>query len=198
VLFEAGTLKKLLNYYKQNPETKDLLQGPLLYDDLKSLSTHFDPNWRGQMYGTWANDERARDKDAPPFMIEMSGCGVFSCRKDAWLGFNEKFHGFGGEEGYIQEKFRQAGHQALCLPFLRWMHRFGRPNGPKYPLTLWNKIKNYFIGHKELKWDEQPIYDHFSKWATKEQLDNLYEEAIGEPRKKIWSKNPEELMNEVK
>ena len=198
ILFEAGVLKKLLNYYNQNPETKNLLQGPLLYDDLKTISTHFDPKWRGQMYGTWATDERAKDKNAEPFKIEMTGCGVFSCRKDAWVGFNQKFHGFGGEEGYIQEKFRQAGHQAICLPFLRWVHRFGRPSGPTYPLTLWNKIKNYFIGHTELNLDVQPIYEHFSEWASKDQLDRLFKESVGEPQKKLWSKTSRELMSKAK
>mgnify|MGYP002881922889 CR=1 FL=1 len=178
ILFEPGTLKKLLDYYEQNPETKNLLQGPLLYDDMKTISTHFDPVWRGQMYGTWATDERAKDKDAPSFEIGMSGCGVFSCRKDAWVGFNEKFCGFGGEEGYIQEKFKQAGHQTLCLPFLRWVHRFGRPNGPNYPLTLWNKIRNYFIGHLELNKDVRDIYEHFSEWCDEKQLQKLHEEAV--------------------
>jgi len=187
VLFEAGTLKKLLDYYSQNPETKDLLQGPLLYDDMKSISTHYDPNWRGQCYGTWATDERAKDKNAPPFMIEMCGCGVFSCRKDAWLGFNKNFEGFGAEEGYIQEKFRQAGHQALCLPFFRWMHRFGRPNGIKYPLTLWNKVRNYFIAFEELNMDVESIYSHFSQETniTKEQLKMLHEEALALLEKEI-------------
>jgi glycosyltransferase involved in cell wall biosynthesis len=180
ILFESGTLKKLLDYYEQNPETKDLLQGPLLYDDMKTVSTHFEPNWRGQMYGTWATDERGKNKNAPPFTIEMSGCGVFSCRKDAWLGFNENFRGFGGEEGYIQEKFRQAGNQTLCLPFFRWVHRFGRPNGPSYPLTLWNKVRNYFIGHLELNRDVQDIYDHFSEETniSKLQLEKLHDEAL--------------------
>jgi len=180
VLFEAGTLKKLLDYYDQNPETQNLLQGPLLYDDAKTISTHYDPNWRGQCYGTWATDERAKDKNAQPFMIEMCGCGVFSCRKDAWLGFNENFRGFGAEEGYIQEKFRQAGHQTLCLPFFRWMHRFGRPDGVKYPIRLWDKVRNYFIAFEELGMNVQGIYDHFLKETNigKLQLEKLHNEAL--------------------
>jgi glycosyltransferase involved in cell wall biosynthesis len=180
VLFEAGTLKKLLDYYENNPRTGDLLHGPLLYDDAKTISTHFDPNWRGQMYGTWATDERAKDKNAQPFMIEMCGCGVFSCRKDAWLGFNENFRGFGAEEGYIQEKFRQAGHQALCLPFFRWMHRFGRPDGVKYPIMLWDKVRNYFIAFEELGMNVQGIYNHFLQETNigKLQLEKLHNEAL--------------------
>ena len=203
VFLEAGSLKKLIDFYDRNPNTKDLHQGPLVYDDLNNISTHFDPTWRGQMYGIWATDDRGRNKNARPFEIEMTGCGVFSCRKDAWVGFNERFHGFGGEEGYIQEKFRQAGHKTLCLPFLRWVHRFGRPNGVKYPLTLFNKIKNYFIGHEELGLDLQPIRDHFSEWVSEEQLDKLLEESRTqyrdrqEKRNPLWSKKPEELTIDV-
>jgi hypothetical protein len=78
------------------------------------------------------------------------------------------------------------------------VHRFGRPNGPAYPLTLWNKIKNYFIGHTELNLDVEPIYEHFKAWASKDQLDNLFKESVGEPQKKLWSKTPEELISKEK
>ena len=37
------------------------------------------------------------------------------------------FREFGGEEWYIHEKYRQAGAKCLCLPFLRWQHRFADP-----------------------------------------------------------------------
>ena len=36
VLLEPGSLKKLIQYYKHNPDTNDLLQGPMMYDDLKT------------------------------------------------------------------------------------------------------------------------------------------------------------------
>ena len=75
VLFVPGSIKKLMDYYEQNPDTKDLLQGPLLYDDLRTISSHFDPVWREQMFGIWANDERAKDPDAEPFEIPMQGLG---------------------------------------------------------------------------------------------------------------------------
>jgi len=179
VLFEPGSIKKLIEYYEQNPNTKDLLQGPLVYDDLKTCSSHFDPVWRAQMYGVWATDERAKDPNSEPFEIPMQGLGVFSAKKDNWLGFNPSFRGFGGEEGYIHEKYRQHGARTLCLPFLRWLHRFQRPAGIKYPLTQENKVRNYFIGHIELGLDVEPIYKHFLKETkvSKTHLDTLYEEA---------------------
>src|SRR5271169_5631483 len=34
ILFVAGALRRLLDYLIANPDTPDLLQGPLLYDDL--------------------------------------------------------------------------------------------------------------------------------------------------------------------
>lgn len=103
------------------------------------------------------------DWSADPFEIPGQGLGLFTCRKDAWLGFNDKFRGFGGEELYIHEKFRQAGRRCLCLPFLRWIHRFGRPAGVTYPLNVWLKVRNYVIGHAELGWQLDQIHNHFVK-----------------------------------
>ena len=80
-----------------------------------------------------------------PFEIPMQGLGLFFVRKAAWLKFNKHARGFGGEEGYIHEKYRKNGHKTLCLPFLKWLHRFGRPDGVKYPLTLNNKLRNYIL-----------------------------------------------------
>ena len=81
--------------------------------------------------------------------------------KNAWPGFNKNFHGFGGEEGYIHEKFRQNGQRTLCLPFLRWLHRFARPNGVPYRLNWEDRIHNYIVGFRDLDLDTQPIIDHF-------------------------------------
>ncbi len=73
------------------------------------------------MWGIWGTDPRGLDPEGEPFEIPMQGMGVFSCRQSAWQGFNPLFRGFGGEEGYIHEKFRQAGGRCLCLPWLRWI-----------------------------------------------------------------------------
>ena len=163
VFIDSGALYKLIEYYKKNPGTKDLIHGPLLYDDLKTVSTHFDMKWRGDMWGIWATDDRGKDASGEPFEIPAQGMGLFSCRRDAWLGFNKSFVGFGGEEGYIHEKFRQAGGKIWCLPFLRWLHRFNRPLGVKYPLILEERIRNYLIGHTELGLPIEQVVDHFSK-----------------------------------
>lgn len=172
VLLAPGSLERLLAYYREHPDCQDLLSGPLLYDSLEDIETQFDPVWNvdtkpdgqrfySEMWGRWGHDPRGDNPDGEPFPIWAQGLGLFSCRRDAWLGFNRHFRGFGGEEGYIHEKFRQAGRQALCLPFLRWWHRFGRPDGVPYPLSRWNKVRNYVLGHQELGLDVGPIHEHF-------------------------------------
>ncbi len=166
VFLEAGSISRLVDYLDARPECMDLLQGPLLGEKLDVYASQFDPVWRAGMYGTWGLDDRARDRDSEPFEIPMQGLGVFACRKDAWLGFNPKFRGFGAEEGYIHEKFRQAGRRTLCLPFLRWVHRFGRPAGTRYA-NLWKeRIRNYLIGFEELGMDTEAVTAHFREHVS--------------------------------
>src|SRR5215204_231547 len=178
VLFAPGAIRRLKEYYREHPECPDLLQGPLVYDDLKTISTHFDPVWRAQMWGIWATDPRGQDPEGEPFEIPMQGLGAFSCRKGAWPGFNPMFRGFGGEEGYIHEKFRQAGGRCLCLPWLRWTHRFGRPAGTEYPLTVEEKLRNYVIGHAELGLDPTPVLAHFSEILPEDHVVAIAAEAL--------------------
>jgi hypothetical protein len=161
VLLRPNTVDKLIAFYRANPDTGDIYSGPLLHDDLANLATHFEPVWSGGMWGRWGHDPRATDELGPAFEIWGQGLGLFTCRRQAWLGFNEHFRAFGGEEGYIHEKFRQAGHKAICLPWLRWWHRFGRPGGVKYPISNWNKVRNYVLGFQELGLALDPIHEHF-------------------------------------
>lgn len=185
VLIVPGALRRLIDYFNARPDTNDLIQGPLLYDDLNSISTHWDPAWRGGMFGTWATDDRARDVNGPPFEIPMSGMGLFACRRDAWPHFNPQFRGFGGEEGYIHEKFRQAGHKTLCLPFLRWVHRFGRPGGAPYVNTWEDRIHNYYVGHRELGLDTADMEAHFSGLLGKEVFERIQTQLGFAPAKSV-------------
>ena len=91
----------------------------------------------------------------------MMGLGLFAMRTAAWVGFNPLFRGFGGEEGYLHEKVRQAGGKCWCLPALQWLHRFSRPEGVPYRLAVPDRILNYLIGH-HLELDQQVIIDHFT------------------------------------
>jgi Glycosyl transferase family 2 len=182
VLFSPGAIARLRKYYRTHPETIDLLQGPLLHGDLETIFTHFDPVWHDEIWGAWATDPRGLDPEGEPFEIPMQGMGVFSCRKDVWPGFHPAFRGFGGEEGYIHEKIRQAGGRCLCLPRLRWVHRFGRPAGVPCPALLNDKVKNYIIGFTELGLDLEPVRSHFAQRLSEEQFAALATEALADAR----------------
>jgi hypothetical protein len=181
VMFEHGAIKNLLEYYESNPDTKNLLQGPLWYDDLKNYSTHFEPVWRGSMYGIWGTDKANYEK-GEPFEIPMMGLGMFSCKTSEWQWFNKNFIGFGAEEGYIHEKFRLAGAKCLCLPKVKWLHRFSRPDGVPYINSLDHRVFNYFVGWLELKKDEndsffQAIFKEFEQRMPREKLNTIFENA---------------------
>ena len=184
VMLQPGTLRRLVDYFESHLDCQDLLQGPMLSENLGSLHTHFEPIWSKGMYGRWGSDKRAENPDGPPFDIPMQGLGLFACRKDAWVGFNPRFRGFGGEEGYLHEKFRQRGGKALCLPFLRWLHRFSRPGGVPYPINWHDRIFNYLIGHHELGLDPEPLRVHFTEHlgeAPASEILNQIEDEIRSP-----------------
>jgi len=170
VLFEPNTIRKLIDFLAVHSNSKDLYHGPMFFDSLNNHDpcAKMDPIWRGQMYGVWAYDERANDPSNLLFEIDMHGLGVFLSRTDSWLGFNEHFNGFGGEEGYIHKKYQLAHRKTWCLPFLRWLHRFDRPNGAPYQPTLYDKIKNYFIGCRELGFSASDVISHFAKEIEEE------------------------------
>ena len=180
VLLYPGAIKNLIQYYDHNPRTADLLHGPMLSDSQKTVSTHFIPTWGAGMYGQWGADVRGEDPNGDPFEIQMQGLGLFTCRKAVWPGFNPRFSGFGGEEGYIHEKFRQQGGKVLCLPFLRWLHRFLRPMGVQYPLNWKDRIRNYYIGFTELGMDTSPIESHFSEQLGKGAFSAVKDEITAE------------------
>jgi hypothetical protein len=181
VLIEKDGISKLLQYFSDNPDCKDLLQAPLWYDDLNNISTHFNTGWSGDMFGTWGTNKVEYDKGIP-FEIEMQGMGLLAFEKKSWPGINNHFKGFGAEEGYIAAKFKQNGGKNLCLPFLKWNHRFGRPNGVKYKLFLEDRIWNYFIGWLEITRDPNDImvlsiYNYFRNRIPKESLNNIFNDA---------------------
>jgi hypothetical protein len=127
------------------------------------------------MYGFWGFDDRGTDPEAPPFDIPMQGAGLFACRRAVWPGFNPLFRGFGGEEGYIHEKFRQNGGRTLCLPFLRWVHRFQRPLGVPYHNSWEDRIRNYLIGFKELGIPTTEMETHFRELLGESVADSILE-----------------------
>ncbi len=175
VLFEPGALAKLITYIDANPQTDDLLQGPLIRDDLNytTVYTHFEPIWSAGMYGRFACSDPTPKADDPAFDIPMQGLGVFACRRESWPGFNRNFRGFGGEEGYIHQKYRNLGRRTLCLPSFRWLHRFGRPLGIPYVISWEDRIRNYWLGWTEVGLPLAPMQDHFAEQLSKEKVDEV-------------------------
>lgn len=174
VMFPAGALKRLIDYFDEQPDTKDLLQGPLLHDELNCISSHWTPSWNKGMWGTWENNPEANNVDAEPFDIPMMGLGIFACTKAAWPGFNPAFNGFGGEEGYLHEKFRQRGGRTLCLPFLRWVHRFARPLGVPYRINWEDRMRNYLHGFNELGLPLDEFKAHFTDYLNPQMVEAAF------------------------
>lgn len=160
VLLDRFAITKTRKWLEENPECDDLLHGPMVYDDGATYVTRMDPVWRENMYGIWEDPPRT-ELPAEPFEIPMMGLGLFGARRDSFLGFNPAFRGFGGEEGYIHEKYRQHGRRVLCLPWLKWSHFFGLGTG--YSIDIADRVRNYFIGFWELGLDTSPITEHFGK-----------------------------------
>jgi len=183
VLLHEGAIESLLDYYKKNPDTKDILSGPMCYEGGDVAATHMEEVWRDHMYGTWDLDATSLFA-GEPFETRMMGLGIFSCKKSNWPGFNENFRGFGGEEGYIHEKIRRNGGRSICIPQLKWTHRFGRPDGVKYTLDIKDRIFNYFLGWIEITNNPNDIMvysirKHFiEQTQNKNLIDTILEEAI--------------------
>jgi len=173
VLLSPNSLAKLIRFFDEGRDNGNLLQGPLIHDDMQTFSTHFDPVWSGGMLGKWGFDSRMVDENGEPFEIPAQGLGLFACRKDSWLGFNKMFRGFGGEEVYIHEKYRKRGKKTLCLPFLQWSHRFFRVNGVPYPNRWEDRYRNYIIGRIELDMPVDDVDKEFEKHLSKEKRDEI-------------------------
>ena len=186
VLLAPGVIEHLIKWMEDEHEPRDLLSGPIIWDDLEAerressaMETHFQPTWGAGMWGQWALDERGIDPSTEPFEIPMMGLGLFACRRDAFPGFNERMVGFGGEEGYLHEKVRRNGGRNLCLPWLRWWHRFNEfvPGAAPYVATVEDKSWNYCVGWSELGWDLSPVREHFATLMPLERFDQIAEAA---------------------
>ena len=187
VFLHDDAIDRLLEYCIDHPDSIDLLHGPLCYDNLQHISTHMEARWNKGFFGVWGNDPRVRNADGEPFDIPLQGMGLFVCRKAAWPGFNRKFRGFGGEEGYIHEKFRQNGGQTLCLPFLCWSHRFQRPGGVQYANRWEDRIRNYLIGWDELGMPNTELLYHFSSHVSQKAASKANARFIQEKRGPLWA-----------
>jgi hypothetical protein len=169
ILFPLKSFEALKDFYDNYHKPFDLVQGPLLLDDLKNENNCLKPGWGSHFYGIWDNIKISKSYDE----IQAQGMGVFSCKKNEWLGFNELFKGFGGEEYYIHDKYRKKGGRCICVKNFKWLHRFGRPYGIPFKNTYEDRFNNYVAGKIELgeKYDE--IIDVFEKVISKERMQEI-------------------------
>jgi len=158
VIFVKDAIKALKDYYLNHHKPFDFIQGPMLYDNLTTYSTHLEPIWRDNFYGIW----ETKKTDEKYFEIPAMGMGTFSCKKSEWLGFHPLLKGFGGEEFYIHEKYRKNNGRCICLQDFKWVHRFGRPTGVPFPNVLEHRVYNYFIGRFDNNSGYQDVIEHFS------------------------------------
>lgn len=203
VLFEPDTIKRLIKFFDENQESNDLYHGPMLYDVLEGHDpvTHMNPEWRDNMFGTWGYSSQMKQGDKAddnPFEIPMHGLGIFAAQTNSWMGFNEQFKGFGGEEGYIHKKYQKDGRKIWCLPFLRWVHRFDRPRGIQYPLIIEERIRNYLVGHRELGLPYDDIIEHFNETQPHVNIQNLIDNLDNDDYLKTPKETPEEKSPEEK
>lgn len=180
VLLAPGFFTALIQFWTDNLESKDLLTGPLIYNDLATVSTHMDPVWRGHEFGIWATDRQGLHGEKP-FEVSMQGMGCFSVWRNSWKGLTQGFNGFGGEEWYVAEKIRSWGGRVMCHPNLKWMHRFDWPKRA-FPLTWEDKIMNYYRGWLDIygSTDHPMVKDMTEEWKKlfpEDKLEKLIQRA---------------------
>jgi hypothetical protein len=184
VLLQAGFIDNLLQWWSQNTGNPSLLTGPLVYNDLVSLSSHMAEEWRGSDFGTWATNTEAL-KRGEPFQVPMQGMGCFSFWRTEAPHPNPGFRCFGAEEWYMAERTRRNGGKVICHPGMGWMHRFEWP--PRsFPMSLDDKIVNYYRGWLELygTLEHQRIRqmtEHWLKTLPQAKLDELIKKATLPP-----------------
>ena len=177
VLFEPGAVQAMLEWCVAHPESRDLVQGPLVADDGRLKLSHWRREGNSALWGTWDTDPRVHGTE--PFEIEMQGLGQFLMRRAAWPEFHPLHRGFGGEEGYLHEKVRQRGGRTLCHPAMGWRHRFRDPTAAvPYPASLADHTWNLLVEHRELGIEaEQKIFEHFGKRLPTANWESLVRES---------------------
>lgn len=176
-------LLKLQCRIADDPTCSDLFTGPLMSDDgYWLIGTHQTLRWRGEALGTWAIDDRGMDLAGEPFEIPTQGLGCFACRRDAFPRFHPSQRGFGCCEPAFCEQFRDRGDRVLCLPFMRWEHRFWRVGGkPPYSLRRVDKIANACLEFQRLGMDPAGLFEHFDGKLNDREMEVLLG-RIGSPQ----------------
>ena len=59
MLLTPDAIQRLITWFDQNPNCNDLITGPLLFDGMNRIATHYNPGWRSEMWGMWSQAYRA-------------------------------------------------------------------------------------------------------------------------------------------
>lgn len=143
----AGSLEKLIAFYRRYPNFHDLVHGVMTTADDEPLATGMTPGWLQQQFGVLELDPDLADPQAEMREIAMHSMQVFACTRIGWPGLAGGTRGWGAVAGGIHEKFRRLGRKVWCFPFLRW-------SGPEsHPLTAIasysDRIHNYAVSFRE-------------------------------------------------
>lgn len=178
VLLEPGFINELIYYHDLMGDHNNLLMGPCYkgsgiligsnqmvyasepYKVPSDAQVYSGVVCRGGSIGVWVIDPRVHEK--VPFEIMQQGTGFFSFIKKHWWHFNDKFYGHGGNETYLMEKVRASGGKVYCVPSLKWVHSFYRPQvAVPYKTSYKDRVHNYLLGFKEL--GKKDLYDAVAK-----------------------------------
>jgi hypothetical protein len=181
VLIQPGGIDKLLDYFARNPESKNLVQGQLLYDPLESGPTKLDERWSGHMKGVWVESKPLLTEGE--FPINNMGMGLWAIRKQAWKGISPYFRGFGSEEWTIHRYIKHWGGETILLGGLSWWHSFQKIGDLPFKLTAEDRIFNFFLGAFDVyKTEDHPFYQEVREYFAAEKvspelIDEMYQEA---------------------
>jgi hypothetical protein len=152
----GDTLTKLVEFCRGN-SSDDLYHATLINESVLRpdgspavVWTHWIERWGSDgMFGKAASIPAAALQRGEPLPIGMAGLGLFLARRESWLRFSDHQKHFGGEEGYIHQKYRVAGRQVMLLPWALWWHRFAQHNKP-FPTDWESRANNYVDSFKQL------------------------------------------------
>lgn len=181
VLLLPGAIKALVAWWQDHAGSRDLLTGPIVYDELQDGSLALDPKWNGHDFGTWS-PKAPTPGTGLPLEVPMQGMGFWSVWRTAWPGVPRGMTGFGAEEWCLAERIRQHGGKVISHPGVRWNHRFGWPKRA-FRLTLEDKVRNYYRGWLSVyhRLDHPRMQEMTAHWETqmpKEKLQALIKDVL--------------------
>lgn len=161
VILEPNGVDHLLDYLTLKLKPRDLITGPAVMADCKTIETHQAKQWSTWGYGVWRSTDDLEERTWP-FEIEQSGLAVFCSSKESFPGFHPDAKGFGCVESVFCEKYRRNGNKVLCLPQLKWYHRYEKHSKKPYGVRDYEVARNHILEFRSVDWDIQTVINHFA------------------------------------